>query len=90
MVTVGLDDNTIDSLTGTLLRMKTVLIQEAHAARRGADVPEVHAEAHAAPEAAHRGPGAVHRGPEAAHRRPEAVRRVPEAAHHEAETTELA
>jgi DNA-binding MarR family transcriptional regulator len=83
MVTVGLDDDTIDTLTGTLLRMKTVLIHEAHAARRGADVPEVHAEAHGAPEAAHREAEAVHRRPEAAHR-------VPEAAHREAETTELA
>jgi MarR family transcriptional regulator, transcriptional regulator for hemolysin len=37
MVTDGLDDDTIDTLTAALLRMKTVLIQEAHAARRTAD-----------------------------------------------------
>jgi DNA-binding MarR family transcriptional regulator len=49
MVTDGLDEDTVDTLTGTLLRMKTVLIQEAHAARRGADAPE----AHRAIEAAH-------------------------------------
>ena len=41
MVTVGIDDETVDTLTGTLLRMKLVLIQEAHAARRGADPAEV-------------------------------------------------
>ena len=40
MVTVGLDEDTIDTLTGALLRMKTVLIQEAHAARRGAEPPD--------------------------------------------------
>ncbi len=43
MVTDGLDEDTIDTLTGTLLRMKTVLIQEAHPARRGADAAEAHA-----------------------------------------------
>jgi MarR family transcriptional regulator, transcriptional regulator for hemolysin len=37
MVTDGLDDDTIDTLTGALLRMKMVLVQEAHAARRAAD-----------------------------------------------------
>jgi len=48
MVTVGIDDETVDTLTGTLLRMKLVLIQEAHAARRGADPAEVpHAEVEA-------------------------------------------
>ncbi len=52
MVTVGLDEDTIDTLTGTLLRMKTVLIQEAHAARRGADAPNG-ADAHGETEAAH-------------------------------------
>ena len=45
IVTDGVDDDTIDRLTGTLLRMKTVLIQEAHAVRRGADT---HGEAEAA------------------------------------------
>jgi MarR family transcriptional regulator for hemolysin len=40
MVTDGIDTDTLDTLTGTLLRMKTVLIQEAHAARRGADPAE--------------------------------------------------
>ncbi len=50
MVTVGLDEDTINSLTGTLLRMKTVMIREAHAARRGGDP----AEASAATAAAHR------------------------------------
>ena len=40
MVTAGLNDDVIDSLTGALLRMKVTLVQEAHAARRGAEVPE--------------------------------------------------
>lgn len=78
MVTAGLDNDTIDTLTGTLLRMKTVLIQEAHAARRAGDPADSHA--HREPghrEAGHREPG--HR--EAAHR---------EAAHREAAATELA
>ena len=53
MVTSGLDDDTIDTLTGTLLRMKTVLIQEAHHARRGADVAEAPADARGETEVAH-------------------------------------
>jgi MarR family transcriptional regulator for hemolysin len=51
MVTVGIDEKTIDTLTGTLLRMKLVLIQEAHAARRGAEPGETQPQAEA-PEAA--------------------------------------
>jgi MarR family transcriptional regulator, transcriptional regulator for hemolysin len=47
MVTAGIDDETIDTLTGTLLRMKLVLIQEAHAARRTADAGETQPEAEA-------------------------------------------
>ena len=46
MVTAGLDDDTIDTLTGALLRMKLVLIQEAHAARRGADAADPRVGAH--------------------------------------------
>jgi DNA-binding MarR family transcriptional regulator len=65
MVTAGLDEDTIDTLTGTLLRMKTILIQEAHAVRRGGDAhaaanghgvhgdPHADAESHAETEAAH-------------------------------------
>lgn len=45
MVTAGLDDDTIDMLTESLLRMKTALVQEAHAARRGADAAEAPGEA---------------------------------------------
>jgi len=40
MVTTGLDESTVDTLTGALLRMKVTLVQEAHAARRGAEAPE--------------------------------------------------
>ena len=39
MVTAGVDEDTVDTMIGALLRMKTTLIQEAHAARRGADAP---------------------------------------------------
>jgi hypothetical protein len=58
MVTAGLDEDTIDTLTGTLLRMKTILIQEAHAVRRGGDAhaaANAHGDAlsHAETEAAH-------------------------------------
>jgi len=52
MVTVGLDDDTIETLTGALLRMKTTLLQEAHAARRGGDVAEARDEAEATEELA--------------------------------------
>lgn len=48
MVTKGIDDDTIDTLTGALLRMKAVLIQEAHGARRGAEPAEAHGETEAA------------------------------------------
>jgi DNA-binding MarR family transcriptional regulator len=53
MVTDGIDDDTIDALTDTLLRMKTVLIQEAHSTRRGADAPETPGDAEAARADAH-------------------------------------
>jgi DNA-binding MarR family transcriptional regulator len=46
MVTTGLDDETIETLTGALLRMKLKLVHEAHAARRGAET-ETRAEAEA-------------------------------------------
>jgi DNA-binding MarR family transcriptional regulator len=44
MVTAGIDEDTIDTLTGALLKMKTVLVQELHAARRGAEPAEAHPE----------------------------------------------
>ncbi|HVC59050.1 MAG TPA: MarR family transcriptional regulator [Acetobacteraceae bacterium] len=47
MVTAGLDDDIIDTLIGTLMRMKTTLVQELHAVRRGADAAEIHREAEA-------------------------------------------
>jgi MarR family transcriptional regulator, transcriptional regulator for hemolysin len=56
MVTTGLDEDTIDAMTSALLRMKTVLIQEAHAARRGAEAAEPPADA----EAAHAGTEPAH------------------------------
>lgn len=40
MVTAGLDDDTIDTMTGALLRMKTTLVQELHAARRSGDTAD--------------------------------------------------
>jgi DNA-binding MarR family transcriptional regulator len=43
MVTAGIADETVDVVTEALLRMKTTLVQEAHAARRGAD--DAHGEA---------------------------------------------
>jgi MarR family transcriptional regulator for hemolysin len=57
MVTTGIDEDAIDTMTSALLRMKTVLIQEAHAARRGADATDPPADteaAHAGAEPAHR------------------------------------
>jgi MarR family transcriptional regulator for hemolysin len=36
-VTVGIDDHSIEIMTEALLRMKSTLTQEAHAARRGAE-----------------------------------------------------
>jgi MarR family transcriptional regulator for hemolysin len=47
MVTAGLDDDTLETLMGALLRMKTTLVQEAHAGRRGADAAEARDEAEA-------------------------------------------
>ena len=37
MVTVGIDENSIEIMTEALIRMKATLTQEAHASRRGAD-----------------------------------------------------
>lgn len=37
MVTVGLDEDTVETLTEVLLQMKTSLVQEAHASRRGTE-----------------------------------------------------
>jgi MarR family transcriptional regulator for hemolysin len=37
-VTVGIDDHSIEIMTEALLRMKSTLTQEAHAARRGAEL----------------------------------------------------
>ena len=42
MVTAGLDEETIDTVVGALLRMKVTLVQEAHAARRGIDAEARH------------------------------------------------
>ena len=37
MVTAGIDENSIEIMTEALMRMKSTLTHEAHAARRGAD-----------------------------------------------------
>jgi MarR family transcriptional regulator for hemolysin len=37
MVTAGIDENSIEIMTEALMRMKSTLTQESHAARRGAD-----------------------------------------------------
>jgi MarR family transcriptional regulator, transcriptional regulator for hemolysin len=47
MVTAGLDQDTIDTVTEALLRMKLTLVQELHAARRGAEAVESRDEAKA-------------------------------------------
>ncbi|MDB5398710.1 MAG: MarR family transcriptional regulator, transcriptional regulator for hemolysin [Acetobacteraceae bacterium] len=43
IVTAGIDDDSIEIMTETLVRMKSTLTQEAHASRRGADPAETEA-----------------------------------------------
>lgn len=40
IVTVGIDDDAIDTMTEALMRMKTTLTQDAHAMRRGVESTE--------------------------------------------------
>ena len=44
IVTTGIDDETVADLTDSLLRIKTTLIQEVHAARRAPDSGDLHSE----------------------------------------------
>jgi DNA-binding MarR family transcriptional regulator len=43
MLTAGIDQDSIEIMTEALMRMKATLTQEAHAARRGADLADTEA-----------------------------------------------